>query len=211
MAHSIRCAIAAGIFEDIVVSTDSEEYAEVARRYGASVPFLRPVEMAGPTSPDIEWIRYTLQNLEQSGSRYDCFSILRPTSPFRRAESVRKAFEQFVSDGAAHSLRAVEKCTEHPAKQWRINGTRMRPVMENPDRNATPWHSSPYQSLPEVFVQNASLEIAWTRTALELGSIAGSEIMPFITPGYEGFDINNEEDWIVAESLLERGLVTIPT
>jgi N-acylneuraminate cytidylyltransferase len=73
-----------------------------------------------------------------------------------------------------------------------------------------PWHSTPYQALPPVYVQNASLEIAWTRVVLEGHTIAGDVLMPFLTEGYEGFDINDPTDWMVAERLLAGGAVTLP-
>ena len=73
-----------------------------------------------------------------------------------------------------------------------------------------PWHSTPYQALPIVYVQNASLEIAWTRVVRAGRTIAGDVLVPFITEGYEGFDINDAYDWIVAERLLADGLVKLP-
>ena len=76
---------------------------------------------------------------------------------------------------------------------------------------AQPWHSTPYQALPLVYVQNASLEIAWTRVVRERRSIAGDVLVPFLTEGYEGFDINDSYDWMVAERLLADGLVQLPT
>ena len=72
-----------------------------------------------------------------------------------------------------------------------------------------PWHSTPYQALPLVYVQNASLEIAWTRVVLEKRTIAGEVIVPFITEGHEGFDINDPVDWLVAEQLLADGEATL--
>jgi N-acylneuraminate cytidylyltransferase len=77
-------------------------------------------------------------------------------------------------------------------------------------REEQPWHSTPYQALPPVYVQNASLEIAWTRVVSERRTIAGDVLVPFITEGYEGFDINDPYDWIVAERLLADGLVQLP-
>ena len=78
----------------------------------------------------------------------------------------------------------------------------------NPEQQ--PWHSSQYASLPEVYVQNASLEIAWTRVVTEGRTIAGNVIMPFLTKGDEGVDINNPEDWWYAEHLIERGEAKLP-
>lgn len=68
-----------------------------------------------------------------------------------------------------------------------------------------PWHSTPYQALPPVFVQNASLEVAWTRTVDRHGSIAGQIIRPWLTTDHEGFDLNHEMDWVLLERLLELG------
>jgi N-acylneuraminate cytidylyltransferase len=68
-----------------------------------------------------------------------------------------------------------------------------------------PWHSSQYPSLPEVYVQNASLEIARTRVIFEDRTIAGNVLMPFFTENYEGFDVNSEYDWQLAEHLVQKG------
>src|SRR5688572_29749983 len=189
LAYTIAAAQGAALFSRVVVSTDSGEYANIARHYGADVPFLRPEAYAGDLSPDIDWIEFTLATLAGSGERYDSFSILRPTNPFRHAGTIQRAFEQFRSDSAADSLRAVEKCRQHPGKMWIVRGQRMTPLLPfSNDRQ--PWHSSQYQALPDVYVQNASLEMAWSRVVFEGRTIAGDVIAPFFTEGYEGFDIN---------------------
>ena len=91
IAYTIAAALGSGIFNDVMVSTDSEHYAEIAKYYGAQVPFLRPVELAGDQSPDFEWLQYTLSRLRETGRSYDCFSILRPTSPFRMPATIQRA------------------------------------------------------------------------------------------------------------------------
>ncbi|SCB42543.1 N-acylneuraminate cytidylyltransferase [Bradyrhizobium shewense] len=75
----------------------------------------------------------------------------------------------------------------------------------------TPWHSSQYASLPLVYAQDASLEIAWSRVPLKLNSIAGEAIIPFVSQGYEGFDINEPEDCWLAERLLDTKATVLPT
>ena len=199
IAYAIASAIDSGVLDGVIASTDSPEIAELAMAFGAEVPFLRPAEMAGDRSPDIEWIRHLLTTLEGEGRAWECYAILRPTSPFRRAETIQRAWAAFRADGQADSLRAVQACREHPAKQWVVEGSRMRPVMANPDSAGTPWHSMPYQALPPVFTQNASLEIARTAAPVRMGTISGTEIMPFLTEGLEGFDINGPDDWLLAE------------
>jgi CMP-N-acetylneuraminic acid synthetase len=198
------------VFTDVIVSTDSSEYAALAKRYGAEVPFLRPVELAGDVSPDIEWVEHTLKSLAESGRSYDAFSILRPTSPFRSSDTIARAWAEFTAEEGVDSLRAVERCKQHPGKMWVVRGRRMTPVL--PFTNGPhPWHSSQYQSLPEVHVQNASLEMAWTRVVFDTHTIAGHVVMPFFTQGFEGFDVNTPDDWALAERLVAAGEATLPT
>ena len=210
IAYTIAAARQSGVFDAVIVSTDSEEYATIARHYGAEVPFLRPAQFAGDLSPDIEWVEYTLRRLADEGRSYKCFSILRPTSPFRQPETICRAWKEFLQEEGVDSLRAVEKCSQHPGKMWVVRGRRMTPLLPlSPPEQ--PWHSSQYQSLPVVYVQNASLEIAWTRVVFDGHTIAGNVIIPFFTEGNEGLDINAEKDWWYAEHLLVSGDAVLPS
>lgn len=214
LAYAIAAARASGIFGAVVVSTDSEHYAAIARHYGAEVPFLRPESLAGETAPDIEWVRHALGTLATAGRRFDCFSILRPTSPFRQAATIQRAWRAFQGAAGVDSLRAVEPVRQHPGKMWVIRGDRLLPLLPLSPADR-PWHSQQLAALPPVFVQNASLEIAWTRVAIDGGTIAGSVMLPFLTEGREGADINEPGDWEVVERLVREtpGLlpsVTVP-
>jgi N-acylneuraminate cytidylyltransferase len=209
IAYTVAVAIESGVFESVIVSTDSEDVAAIARHYGAEVPFLRPPAFSGDTSPDIEWVEYTLAELQRRGRGWDCFSLLRPTSPFRSPDTIRRAWQQFLAQADVHSLRAIEKCAQHPGKMWVVRGERMSPLLPGSNGNQ-PWHSTPYQALPPVYVQNASLEIAWTKLVFEQHSIAGDVLVPFITEGYEGFDINDPNDWMIAERLIADGDAQLP-
>jgi CMP-N,N'-diacetyllegionaminic acid synthase len=210
IAYTIAAARESGCFDAVVVSTDSEETSEIARHYGAEIPALRPAEMATSTSPDIEWIRHILDVLAEAGRRFELFSILRPSSPFRGADAIRRAFDQLVaSQPPADSIRAVELCRQHPGKMWIVEGEFMHPLLEQPA--GVPYHSSQYQSLPRVYVQNSSLEVAWTRVVEEQSDIAGERILPFFTEEAEGLSVDYEEDWRVAEGWVEQGRVALPT
>lgn len=209
IAYSIRAAIDSGVFDAVICATDSEVYADAARHYGAEVPFLRPTAISGDKSPDIEWVEWMLDRLKDLGREYDVFSMLRPTSPFRQAETIRRAWRTFIGAAGVDSLRAVEKCKQHPGKMWVIRQNRMLPLMPLTPAEQ-PWHSSQYAALPEVYVQNASLEIAWTRVVTEGRTIAGSVLMPFVTEGEEGLDVNEELDWWKAERLLAEGSARLP-
>jgi len=210
IAYTICAALRSNVFADVVVSTDDEETAEVARRYGASVPFLRPAAMAEDWSPDIEWVRHALGELRGGGATVDAFALLRPTSPLRPAASVARAVATLLADPEADSLRAVESVSEHPGKMWVLEpgGDRMSPLLDDGGADP-PWHSTPYQALPPVYVQNASLEVAWSRTVDRHGSIAGRVVRPWVTESHDGFDLNHETDWLLLERLLEQGSVVL--
>ena len=209
MAYTIAAALQSEIFSSVIVSTDSRRYADIARYYGAEVPFLRPPELGGDVSPDIEWLEYTLKRLQEEGRKYDCFSILRPTSPFRQPETIQRAWQAFLAEEGVDSLRAVEKCQQHPGKMWVVRGNRMMPLLPlSPSQQ--PWHSSQYQSLPKVYVQNASLEIAWVRVVFNERTIAGNVVMPFFTRDFEGFDVNTPYDWNLAEQLVKNKEAQLP-
>jgi N-acylneuraminate cytidylyltransferase len=205
LAYAIAGARESGIFDRVVVSTDSPEIADVARAYGADVPGLRPPELATSTSPDIEWVLHVLADRDA-----EAFSILRPTSPFRTAATIVRAFERFVELGdRIDSLRAVERVRQHPAKMWVLDGELIRPLLDQPEEE-TPYHSRQYQSLPTVYVQNSSLELAWTRVLDDDRSIAGRRVAPFFTEGWEGFSIDYPEDVELAERLVARGEAELP-
>jgi len=208
LAYAIETALQSSVFERVVVSTDSEEIAEAARWYGADVPFLRPVRYATSTSPDIEWLRFTLETMSE---RYDVFALIRATNPFRGPDAVRRGLEQLLATPQADSLRAVELVKQHPGKTWVLEegGRLMRPLLDQSHLEVT-WHAGQYQALPPVYIQNSALEIAWTRVVTELGTREGRVVAPFFTQGYEGFNVDDEEDWERAEALVASGRATLP-
>ena len=208
LAYAIETALQSGAFAQVVVSTDSEEIAEIARWYGGQVPFLRPAEYATATSPDIEWLAFTLDRLDDS---YDLFAIVRATNPFRGPDTVNRGLDQFLATPEADSLRAVERVKQHPGKMWLLaeDERTMIPLLDQSQLEVA-WHAGQYQALPPVYVQNSALEIAWTRVVSETGTREGRVVTPFFTEGYEGFNVDDEEDWGRAERLLAAGAATLP-
>ena len=208
LAYAIETALQSGVFERVVVSTDAEEIAEIARWYGADVPFLRPSEYATSTSPDIEWLRFTLEALTE---RYDLFALIRATNPFRGPDTVRRGLDQFLATPEADSLRAVELVKQHPGKTWVLaeDGRTMRPLLDQSHLEVA-WHAGQFQALPPVYIQNSALEIAWTRVVTETGTREGKVVGPFLTRGYEGFNVDDEDDWERAERLVASGTAALP-
>ena len=206
LAYAVATARQAGIFDRVVCSTDSGKIAEVAQRYGADVPFLRPAALATATSPDIEWIKHALEQLDE---HYDLFAIVRATNPFRGPDVLRRGLEQLLATPEADSIRAVELAKQHPGKMWVLVGQTMRPLLDQSHLDVA-WHAGQYQALPEVYVQNSALEIAWTRVVSQTGTREGKVVAPYLTSGYEGFNIDDEEDWERARRLLDAGVADLP-
>jgi CMP-N-acetylneuraminic acid synthetase len=217
--YTIAAAQESGIFSGIYVSSDDPRICYMAELRGAT-PVPRPPEYATDTSPDIEWIDHFFRI---TGVDADAFAILRPTSPFRSAETIRRAWAEFQEKQPCDSIRAVEKAKQSPWKMW-APSNELGALIPLSDSLALagyqrhfmrgeymiPRHSSPSQFHPTVYAQNASLEISWTRNVTGKGSISGDIIKPFFTQGYEGFDVNTEDDLILAEALIARGLAQLP-
>ena len=187
IAHTIDQGRASRYVTRVIVSTDDGEIAQVARSYGAEVPFMRPAVYAQDLSPDIEPFRHALEWLrDNEGYTPELVVHLRATGPVRRVELVDQAIEQILADPSADSLRSVSWPTQTPYKMWSPNDQGyVEPLLSVeglPDS-----HSMPRQMLPEVFWQNGYVDIVRPRTLLELGSMAGGRVMPFIVnePIYE--------------------------
>ena len=209
LAYTIAAAQQSGVFAEIVLCSDDE--AAIAYVKGppsqCSSWWREPV---ADTQADIVWIR---EVLSQPWVRRDAFAILRPTSPFRTAETIRRAFRQFtLPDQTCDSLRAVEPVRQHPGKMWQWTGPGypMTPLLDYKRSDGVPWHSCPTQTLPTFYVQNSSLEMAWTANIETHGTIHGRKVVPFLTEGLEGCVLDYPEDWDRAVALVEAGAVLPP-
>lgn len=185
-------AVKAAHVATVIVSTDDDQVAVLAQTYNA-VLHARKAAHATDTASDFLWVHDLVSMIH---TQY--FAICRPTSPFRTASTIRRGYATLLGSGA-HSIRAVDVVTHpHPAKMWERHGDFIRPVMEGSE-DGTPWHSMPTQALPEVYRQNASLEIAQTWVIHGTRTISGTAIAPFFTEPWEGHDLNVEADWTAAE------------
>ncbi|MDE6627126.1 MAG: acylneuraminate cytidylyltransferase family protein [Lachnospiraceae bacterium] len=202
LAHSIDHAKASKYINRVIVSTDSEEYAGIAREYGAEVPFLRPAEYATDTALDYDVFYHALIWLKERENYIpDIVVQLRPTYPIRKAFDIDKMIELLMENPKADSVRSMSKATEVPYKMWlkqetNLNNTKaeqtlgqMRPLItEIPE-----CYNMPRQQLPEVYYQNACIDIFRPDVVLYKHSMSGDYIL-----GYEmedNYDIDTEEDF----------------
>ena len=200
IAHTINAAIASLCYDRVIVVTDSAEYADIANKYGAEVPALRPTHTASSEAADITWVSWFHNLMLSENTVAQSYSILRPTSPFRTKNTFQRAFELFQSRPDIDTLRAVQRVSEHPGKMWVQKAGNIVPLLPfSGDQDF--WHNSQTNTLPSVFVQNASFEILKPRNIETFGSITGSNIVGFETQAYEGFDINSPSDFAEAERI----------
>ncbi|MDB2654323.1 acylneuraminate cytidylyltransferase family protein [Luminiphilus sp.] len=202
IAHTIAPAIDSGLFDRVVVVTDSVEYANIARSLADISVEMRPPETATKTAPDFLWVSWVHSRLTEQDCHADTYCILRPTSPFRTPRTIQRAYDTFFSSSSIDTLRAVQRVTEHPGKMWVQKAGRIVPLL--PFRHDTEyWHNSQSNTLAEIWVQNASLEIMRATNITDYESITGRSIVPFETIGVEGFDINTETDFARAAEIIE--------
>jgi CMP-N,N'-diacetyllegionaminic acid synthase len=204
MIHwTIQAAKKAGIFKNIIVSTDDFQIKRFCNRFVTIVE--RPPELAADDSPDVDWIKHYMENYKHA----DHFMILRPTSPFRTAQSIVAAWEAFRQDGYADSLKSVIEAKVPPAKMSTVHKNRLIPLINYPSINGQdPWNM-PSQLLPKVFERNPCIEIGIENNVIARNTVSGREVMPFYMDRIEAHDINTQDDLFLAEKYIEKGIVKL--
>lgn len=196
LVHSIQHALAAKSITRTIVSTDSEMYAAIARGYGAEVPFLRPAEFAQDHSTDLEVFSHVLSWLADNEDYTPEICVhLRPTYPVRDVEDIDWMIQLLLDNPDADSVRSVVRAPETPFKMWFLNDQqRLTPVVPSDIPEA---YNMPRQLLPEVYLQNACIDVIRSRTITELGSMAGKVILGYVMDHF--FDIDTEQQFREAE------------
>jgi N-acylneuraminate cytidylyltransferase len=203
ISWSIVAGQAAASVGAVVVSTDDVEIADVARRYGADVPFLRPAELAENETPDLPVFAHALRWLERErGWRPELVVQLRPTSPFRPPGMVDDAVALLRAHPDASSLRAVTSPGQNPFKMWRLDGSYLEPLLGSMGEEL---FNEPRQRLPLAFWQTGHVDAVRPRTIFAEGSMTGRRIVSFVVDPRHAVDIDTSEQWAFAEWLLERG------
>jgi CMP-N-acetylneuraminic acid synthetase len=204
---SIAAGRAAAQVSVVMVSTDDEEIAEVARQFGAEVPFLRPAELAHDDTPDLPVFEHALRWLERERNLVPELVVqLRPTSPFRPAGLVDEAVALLRAHPGADSLRAVTSPSQTPFKMWRVEGPLLSPLLGSFEEER---FNAPRQHLPPVYWQTGHVDVIRPATILEKRSMTGRRIVPFVVDPRYALDIDTLEQLELAEWLLARDTVTL--
>ena len=205
IAYSIAAGRQSTLVTRTIVSTDDEQIAAVARKYGAETPFLRPAEFAQDNTTDFPVFTHALDWLkENEGYQPEIIVQLRPTSPIRPPDCVDQAVQSLLDHPQADSVRGIVPSGQNPFKMWRVDEAgRMRPLLSVPDI-AEPFNA-PRQALPQTYWQTGHIDAIRARTILEKHSLSGEVILPLhIDPRYT-IDIDTLKDWQRAEGLVAQG------
>ncbi|MCX7609828.1 MAG: acylneuraminate cytidylyltransferase family protein [Anaerolineales bacterium] len=206
IAFTIAAARQAKTVTRVIVSTDDEEIAAIARRYGAETPFLRPAELAGDHVPDLPVFAHALDWLEQHENyRPEAIVHLHPTTPVRPQGCIDEAVRILLAHPEADAVRSVVEAGQTPYKMWQIDpqSGRMIPLLEIPG-NPEPYNT-PRQELPTVYWQTGHVNV--TRpTTIRRGSMTGRVLYPVIIDSRYLVDIDTPADWQFAEWLVQQGI-----
>jgi CMP-N,N'-diacetyllegionaminic acid synthase len=191
IAYSIRAAQLAKQITRVIVSTDSQDIANVAIDYGAEVPFMRPAEISQDLSTDIEMFQHALGWLKDNeGYVPDYVVQLRPTSPIRFAEEIDFCIEKMAAS-EADSLRIVTESPCTPYKMWRVDSDSgmMQPLLTIDGVPES--YNMPRQQLPKVYWQVGTLDVIKTTCITEKGSLSGTKVLSHIISNEAAIDIDD--------------------
>jgi N-acylneuraminate cytidylyltransferase len=207
IAWSIAAAKQSQLVTRIIVSTDDEEIASVAREWGAEAPFLRPAEFAQDNTTDLPVFEHALKWLEEmEGYRPDIIIQLRPTSPIRPKGMVDDAIRILHNHQDADCVRGVVVAGQNPFKMWRFNGEDkpLNPLL-TVDGIKEPYNA-PRQILPPAYWQTGHIDVIRTSTISEKKSLTGAVIYPLVIDAKYTVDIDTPSDWQKYEALIYSGL-----
>lgn len=203
LAYSIEAGLAATRIARVVVSTDSEDIAEVARSYGAEVPFMRPPELASDRAVQVDTIRHAVTTLEAKGDRYDVIVLLQPTCPLRVAADIDGAVNLLEKARADTVISVTQVHSQHPLTMY----------VGNPEKALKPLLSANEagvlrQEFPPVLWRNGAIYAMRRNVVMEQGKLYGSKVVGYVMPEGRSANIDEPLDWILTEALIRYQLAS---
>lgn len=186
----------------VIVTTDSREYADIANKYGAETPFLRPKEISQDNSTDFEFIKHAIEWLNKNESYYpDIILQLRPTQPDRKVSDIDKCLDIFIEKyNDIDSLRTVVEIEKTPYKMYTVEGNKLLPMFNSYSGKIEPYNMG-RQYLPKAYLHNGYIDIL-KPYLLEKGMISGENIYPYIMNKNDTIDIDTIDDFINYKNIL---------
>jgi len=194
IAYSIAAAKLSDLVERVIVSTDSQEYAEIASQYGADVPFIRPQEYSTDTSTDRDFLLHAMQWLKENEEECPEYWVhLRPTTPLREPEIVDKAIQQIMNDQNATSLRSGFKAPESPLKWFTKNE---RGYFQGLIADSDESYNRPKELFDTVYVPDGYVDVIKQSYVISGSQIHGDKMIGFETPATTEVDTPEELEYL---------------
>ena len=199
IAHSIEVAKSSAVFDEVMVSTDSNQYADIARSWGAAVPFLRSEETATDTASSWDLVKEVLQKYEELGQTFDAFCLLQPTSPLRTPQDIKNAFQLLqTADTAVVAVCEAEHsplwCNNLP-EDLSLNGFLKR--ANNAQR----------QAVGKFYRINGAIYFVKTAAFQEDTHLYREGSVAYVMPQERSVDIDTDLDFAIAETILNAQLL----
>jgi len=203
LAYSIEAALQTPEVSRVICSTDSEDYANIAKKYGAEVPFLRPEEYATDRATDLEVFTDLLRTLKETESYCPELVLnLRPTSPIRRLIDISTAVKTLLEDPYCDSVRSIAEVDHTPYKMWRLRADGVLDPLLKLEGVQEPFNSN-RQELPKIWAQTGTIDIVRAAVILGNKSMSGTRIKPVILDQTYYIDIDTEASFKLAEMALQ--------
>lgn len=200
IAYTIETALECSFLSDVIVSTDDRLIANIARQYGANVPFIRPKELATDTAGHFEVIEHALKFMEnKKGFTYDYVVIFQPTSPFRTVDDVYLTISKLVENRADSAFSVCEvDPTYHPIKMKRVEKDLLLPYSMEEEIGVR------RQDLPIVYKRSGAVYVTKRSLLINKKRLFGDFIVGHVVPKERSIDIDTEVDWMVAEYMYKK-------
>lgn len=196
IAYSIEAAIEANIFDKIIVSTDSEEIAKVALKYGAEVPFLRPKELATDNANSMDALFHAIEFLKEQGEIYDYIMKLQPTSPLRTKKEILESVE-LLFEKSAESIISVSECQHYPLWANTLNEEKaMKDFIKEEIKHKN------RQELSKYYEINGLIFLSKISKLMEIKDWYGEKSFAYVCDSKKAIDIDDMIDFKLAEILL---------
>jgi CMP-N-acetylneuraminic acid synthetase len=195
IAHTIKAALAAQSLSSVVVTTEDREIADIARKFGASVPFMRDPVLASDSAKQIDVARDAVGRLEKSGSTFDWVVLLQPTAPFRSAADIDEAVALARRTEADSVISVSPVGTAHPYYLYTLDGDHARPFMDVPPHRQR-------QDFPALYRRNGAVYVVRRSVLIEQGSFYGNDCRATVMPERRSLNIDSPDDWWLAERMV---------
>jgi CMP-N,N'-diacetyllegionaminic acid synthase len=209
LAWPIEAARGSRHVDRVVISTDDAEFAALAINAGADAPFLRPAELASDTAPSIGFILHAIDTLEAAGDHYDYLVLLEPTSPLTEGHDVDAALETLVARRAdADAIVGVSALvSSHPAFAVRLDAKGLARPFAAPSFGQLPRR----QDIEPLYSLDGSLYASTTEALRREHGFCHERTLPYVTPRYKSFEVDDLVDFICIEALLAQRHTLTPT